>query len=100
MATYGMSGADAMDTLGAAAEIAATKHIDLQTASDALGKAFDGNTMMLRRYGVEVSTISQETTLATEAIKEIGDKIQTATGPQIEAFTAAMKDAGLSVDDC
>ena len=99
LATYGMSGAQAMDALSTAAEIAAAKHIDLQTASDALGKAFDGNTMLLRRYGVEVSTISQETTLATEAMKEIGDKIQTATTPQVEAFTAAMTSAGLSVND-
>jgi phage-related protein len=99
MASFGMSSAQAMDALGTAAELAAAKHIDLDTAATALGKAFDGNTMLLRRYGVEVSTISQETTLAKEAIKELGDKIQTATGPQIDAFTAAMKDAGLSVDD-
>jgi len=97
--TYGMSSAQAMQGLSAAVELAAAKHIDLTTAASALGKAFDGNAMLLRRYGIEVATVTQETSLGTEAIKEMGVNLLIATGPQLTAFTAAMADAGLAVQD-
>lgn len=96
LATYGMTAAQAMDALATATELAAAKHIDLATAATAIGKAFDGNTMLLARYGVQVATIAKDTTMATEAIKEIGDKLATASTPQLEAFTTAMEAAGLS----
>lgn len=98
LVTYGMSSAQAMQSLGAAVELAAAKHIDLTTAANALGKAFDGNAMLLRRYGVETATVTQETSLGTEAIKELGVNLLIATGTQLTTFTAAMADAGLAVE--
>jgi len=97
--TYGLTSAQAMQGLGAAVDLAAAKHIDLTTAATALGKAFDGNAMLLRRYGIEVATVSQQTSLGTEAIKEMGVNLKTATEDQLSAFTAAMTAAGLAVDD-
>jgi len=99
LSTYGMTAAQAMDGLRAATELAAAKHIDLETAATALGKAFQGNSMLLRRYGIEVATVTQETALGTEAIKEMGVKLETATGPPLAAFAAAMTAAGLAVND-
>ena len=99
LVTYGMSASQAMDGLGAAAAIAAAKHIDLTTAATALGKAFDGNDMLLVRYGVDVSTVSKLVSLGTEAIKEMGVNLDSAGTAQLTAFSAAVTAAGLSLTD-
>ena len=97
--TYGMSTSQALDALNAAVAIAAAKHIDLTTAATALGKAFQGNDMLLVRYGVDVATVAKQTTLGTEAIKELAVNLETGTAPQLQAFDNAMSAAGLAVAD-
>jgi hypothetical protein len=99
LVTYGMTASQAMDALGAAAELAAAKHIDLTTAATALGKAFGGNDMLLVRYGVDVSTVSKLVSLGTEAIKEMGVNLESAGTTQLSAFSAAVTAAGLSLTD-
>lgn len=46
--------AKAMDLLGTAADLAAAKHESLETAAGALGKAYNGNTKILKEFGVTV----------------------------------------------
>jgi hypothetical protein len=99
LVTYGMSASQAMDALKAATEIATAKHIDLTTAATALGKAFQGNSMLLVRYGIDVATVAKTVSLGTEAIKEMAVNLKTATGAQVTAFSAAMTAAGLAVND-
>jgi hypothetical protein len=99
LTTYGMSSAQAMDALKAATELAAAKHIDLETASTALGKAFQGNSMLLVRYGVNVDTVTKQLSLGGEAIKEMGVNLATASSSQLSAFATAMSDAGLKTAD-
>ena len=57
MATFGMSYQQGMAAVSTAVELAAAKHIDLQTATDLLGKAFMGNTAILSRYGINIDEI-------------------------------------------
>jgi hypothetical protein len=97
--TYGMSASQAMDAMSAATNLAAAKHIDLETAATALGKAFQGNDMLLVRYGVDVTTIAKQVASGTEAIKEMGAQLATAGTTQLAAFSAAMTAAGLSLTD-
>jgi prophage DNA circulation protein len=57
MTTFGMSYQDAMKAVGVAVDLAAAKHIDLETAADLLGKTFTGNSAILSRYGIDVKGI-------------------------------------------
>jgi hypothetical protein len=59
MATFGMSYQQGMAAVSTAVELAAAKHIDLQTATDLLGKAFMGNTAILSRYGINIDEIKE-----------------------------------------
>ena len=59
MATFGMSYEQGMTAVSAAIELAAAKHIDLQTATDLLGKAFMGNTAILSRYGIDIDAVKE-----------------------------------------
>jgi len=97
--TYGMNTSQALDALNAAVDIAAAKHIDLSTAATALGKAFQGNSMLLVRYGIDVATVAKQTSLGTEAIKEMAVNLETGTTAQLKSFDDAMAAAGLAVAD-
>jgi phage-related protein len=57
LATFGMSWQQASQTISTAIDLAAAKHIDLQTAVDLLGKAFLGNTATIQRYGIDIDGI-------------------------------------------
>jgi cytochrome c551/c552/uncharacterized protein YukE len=54
-----MSADEAMKALRAAADLAAAKHIDLNTAVDLLGKAYNGTTGALTRFGINVDAVKE-----------------------------------------
>jgi hypothetical protein len=59
MTTFGMSYQDAMKAVSAAVDLAAAKHLDLETAADLLGKTFSGNASILSRYGINLDQIKE-----------------------------------------
>ena len=62
--------AKAMDYLGTAANLAAARHIDLTSAAELLGKAYNGNTRVMKEFGVTVEKTKdtqKELTSATKA---------------------------------
>jgi hypothetical protein len=62
--------AKALEYLGTASDLAAAKHEDLVTAATALGKAYNGNTKVLKEFGVTLETSKQATTALTTAQKQ------------------------------
>ena len=99
MATYGMNSAQAMDALRAATELAAAKHIDLETAATAIGKAFEGNTTILRRYGVEVQTSASAHAYLKTTFDELGIAIKEAGGTQLKDFGDQLAAVGIQAFD-
>jgi phage-related protein len=82
--TFGLSYDDAMKTLGKTVDFAAAKHMDLESAATIVGKAMDGNTAILKRYGVDIATTKDQTAAlaaaqdaAATAIKTMGDGVAT-----------------------
>jgi phage-related protein len=67
--TFGLSYDDAMKALGKTIDFAAAKHMDLESAATIVGKAMDGNTSILKRYGVDITTTKD----ATAALKDAHD---------------------------
>ena len=108
MSTFGMSYTQAMDAVKTAIDLAAAKHMDLQSAADLVGKAFMGNTAALKKYGVDLSSIKDTSKEAGDVMKTALDQVSAAleglsTGPTKRAesafdqFSAAVQT--LSKDD-
>jgi hypothetical protein len=64
----------ALDLLGTAANVAASKHEDLSTAADQIGKVYNGNTKLLKPYGIELDKttgLTQDGRTATQALADV-----------------------------
>jgi hypothetical protein len=68
--------AKALQYLQLASDLAAAKHIGLTEAAVALGKAYNGNTRILKQFGIDVGASTKATTGAETASKraEAADK--------------------------
>jgi hypothetical protein len=63
--------AKALDLLGTASDVAAAKHEDLATAAGQMGKVYNGNTRLLKEFGLTAGTTAAKATKALEtATKE------------------------------
>ena len=96
--TFGMSYDDAMKSLNETVDLAAAKHLDLDTAASLVGKAFEGNTSILRRYGVEVETTKDAAAAFNTVMDQLGAALQKAGPDQLSAFAGAMADVGLQTE--
>jgi phage-related protein len=81
--TFGLSYDDAMKALGETIDFAAAKHMDLTAAATLVGKAMDGNTAILKRYGVDLQTTKDQAgelklahDAAAGAIKALGKGVE------------------------
>jgi hypothetical protein len=85
----------ALDLQRTAMDLARLKGIDLQTATDLLGKVYSGNTGILRRYGIAI----EKGATATKAIAAV----QRIAAGQAEAYgdttAGAMLGAQLALED-
>ncbi len=57
----GMNYTTAMGTVASALDLAAAKQIDVETAANMLGKAWEGNYTILTRYGIVVDAATKKT---------------------------------------
>ena len=93
--TFGLDYDQAMKALKETVDLAAAKHLDLETAASLVGKAFQGNTSILRRYGIEVTTTKDATAAFNGVMDQLGTALEKAGPEQFTAFAAAMADVGL-----
>jgi hypothetical protein len=64
----------ALDLLGTAANVAASKHEDLATAAGQIGKVYNGNTKLLKDYGVSIDKttgLTKDGKTATQALADV-----------------------------
>jgi len=97
--TFGLDYDQAMKALKETVDLAAAKHLDLETAASLVGKAFQGNTSILRRYGIEVQTTKDATAAFNSVMDQLGAALGKAGPEQFTAFAAAMADVGLQSQD-
>lgn len=106
----------ALDDLGLAVNIAAARHIDLETAATLVGKVASGNTTILKRYGIDLDVAKggaialgkahDAVTKASEALAVAQDKAgvahqklagdSSAVTKAQDALTAALDKAGVA----
>ena len=81
LVSFGLMGDELKGSLRAAMELSAARNIDLATASMLLGKAYQGNTETLKRYGIEISANVKE----GDKFKAVLDAINGAMGGSVQA---------------
>jgi phage-related protein len=72
--TYGLSYDQAMKALGATIDFAAAKQMDLESAAILVGKAVDGNTAIMKRYGVDITVAKDATDKFTPVLTALNDQ--------------------------
>jgi hypothetical protein len=89
----------ALDLMGTAADVAAAKHEDLTTAAGQVGKVFNGNTKLLKEYGIAIDKttgLTKDGKTATEALAQV-------TGGQAAAaadtFTGKLNEMKAKIED-
>ena len=63
---------DAQKSLGAAIDLSKAKHIGLEQAARIVGRAYEGNTTMLKRYGIEIAGHAKGMEVINELEKKFG----------------------------
>jgi phage-related protein len=98
--TFGMTYDQAMSAAGTALDLAAAKHMDLESAAGLMGKAFMGNTAILQRYGIDITTGKEATAAFKAAVDTVGDALSAAkAGGQLDGFKDSIGDMGVAVND-
>ncbi len=101
--TFGLSYDDAMKALGASIDFAAAKHMDLESAATIVGKAMDGNTGILKRYGVSITTTKEAATFLKDAEDALTTALnttsQTMDNPAFSNFVQMASDLGVKIQD-
>lgn len=80
-----------LDLMPLALDLAAAKEMDLGTAAEVVGRVAEGNTTILKRYGIEL----KEGATAAEALAEMQSKV----GGTAEATRDPMKVLGAQIGD-
>jgi len=87
--TFGLSYDDAMQALGKSIDFAAAKHMDLESAATIVGKAMDGNTAILKRYGVDIASSKDAAAALKDAHDAAGTAIK-AMGASVDAWVTSV----------
>ncbi len=91
LVNFGLQG-DMMDkATKAALDLSAGMGIDLNSAALLIGKAFEGNTSTLSRYGIQVSKNLDPTKKFAQVLQEINSKFGDASTAQAQTFTGQLK---------
>lgn len=96
--TYGMSTAEVIEYIGAVADLAAAKNIDLKTAADLVGRAYAGYTDTLSRYGIVLEEASNRTLTLRDRLEMLAEqqgKARLLTEDQLDA----LEKLGLQLSD-
>jgi len=87
------------DLLGLALDIAAAKNIDVETAANALAKAYDGNTGALTRLGVGLSAADVKTLGFEGTVKALSDTFGGSAKTQAETFEGRIARVKVAFDE-
>ena len=87
--TFGIGYGDAMAALPAILDFAAAKHMDLESAATLVGKAMDGNTAIMERYGVDIATTKDQAAALADA-QDAAAKAIKAMGAGVDAWVTSV----------
>ncbi len=77
--------AKALDSMGLASDIAAAKHISLESAADMLAKAYNGNAKAFKAFGINLAANATEEERSA-AITELSNRVHGQAAVQADTF--------------
>jgi hypothetical protein len=97
MATH--NPAKALDLLNTASDLAAAKHISLSAAADQLGKVYNGNTRLLKQYGIVIDKTTGLTASGQTATQALASVLQGQAAAAADTFMGKLKGIGTHLED-
>jgi hypothetical protein len=82
--------AKALQFLGVAFNLAAARHIDLVSAATLVGRALEGNTRLLKQYGIDTTGVATSSTAAAAAVGKLGDKFAGQAAASVNTFNGRL----------
>jgi phage-related protein len=89
----------ALDMLGLASDLAAAKHEDLGAAADQLGKVYNGNTKLLKQFGIQIDTATGKTKDGRTATQALADVLRGQAAAASDTFTGKLKALTTTIED-
>lgn len=90
LTTYGLSGKTLDDATVAALNLSAAMGIDLERAASLLGKAYDGNTSSLSRYGILINKHIDTSQKFAAVMDQVNQRFGGAAQAQADTYTGRM----------
>lgn len=91
--------AKALDLLNTATDVAAAKHEDLATAADQLGKVYNGNTKLLKPFGIELDKTTGKTADGKTAMQALAQVTAGQASAATDTFTGKLSAMRARVED-
>jgi phage-related protein len=89
----------ALDMLGTASDIAAAKHEDLTTAAGQLGKVYNGNTKLLKEFGISIDKTTGLTKDGKTATQALADVLHGQASAAADTFTGKLDAVKARLED-
>lgn len=99
MVTYGMQGIQLKKSTQAALDLSTALGVDLHTASMLLGKAFQGQTETLTRYGIKIDEAIPSSEKFEAVIGKINDRFGGAAQANLDTYAGKIKNLGNQFDE-
>lgn len=87
-----------LDLMGLAADIAAARHISLESATDKLAKAQTGNTRIFKEFGIELDANATASERAA-AMAELQSRVQGQAAAQADNLTGRLKSVAIQAEN-
>lgn len=97
--TYGMTYDQAMAALGPTLDFAAGRQLDLESASTVVGKAFMGNTTLLKRYGIDTDEMGGKTATFSDVLAQLSAQFGGTAKQSAETYEGAQVRLANAWDD-
>lgn len=89
----------ALDLLNTAADLAAAKHMSLSDAAAQLGKVYNGNTRLLKQFGIDTKDNTGATKSQSEIMTELSTKLSGQASAAANTFTGHLNAMKATVMD-
>jgi hypothetical protein len=99
LVSFGLQGEALDKATKAALDMSVAMGIDLGSAATLLGKAFQGNTGQLSRYGIEINKNIEPTKRFSAVLGEVNGRFGGAATAQAQTFIGQVKQLGVSFNE-
>ena len=91
--------AKAIELLGTASNVAAAKHEDLSAAAGQVGKVYNGNTRLLKEFGVNIAKGTDKTVAQKEAMSKLADVTKGQASAATDTFAGKLNAVKTKLED-